>query len=360
MTKALVLGGTGAMGAHLVDLLEDEGYQVYVTTRKNRTPHGSIKYIVGDAKDSAFIDTLVGSNWDVIVDFMHYSTQIFECRVTRFLNSTRQYVYLSSARVYADSSSSIGENHPRLLDTSRDTSFLESDEYAIEKAQQEDVLLNTGLNNWTIVRPYITFSENRLQLGIFEKEGWLYRALRGRTIIFSQDMNEKITTLSYGLEIAVMIKSVIGNPEALGRIYNTTTSEHIRWNSVIKIYLDCIENFNGSRPKVLLVGEQELMKCKPVKYQFKYDRIYDRKFDSSEVLQFCPDLNFRSVSESLASCVEKFLERREFNQIDWRSEAIKDRICGEMAELSEIPGLRRKLQYIFYRFAILKPRVEGR
>ena len=67
----------------------------------------------------------------------------------------------------------------RLLDVSHDSIYLKTDEYALAKARQEDILRKSGKNNWTIIRPYITYSESRLQLGVLEKEAWLYRALKG-------------------------------------------------------------------------------------------------------------------------------------------------------------------------------------
>lgn len=74
--------------------------------------------------------------------------------------------------------------------------YVQSDEYAIAKAKQEDILRNSDFKNWTIVRPYITYSDERLQLGFFEKELWLYRAIKGKTIIFPSDIYEKTTTLT--------------------------------------------------------------------------------------------------------------------------------------------------------------------
>ena len=53
----------------------------------------------------------------------------------------------------------------------------------LTKALQENLLRASGYKNWTIVRPYITFSDIRLQLGVYEKEQWLYRALQGRAIV---------------------------------------------------------------------------------------------------------------------------------------------------------------------------------
>ena len=61
------------------------------------------------------------------------------------------------------------------LITYKDEEYLKTDEYALSKARQEDILHRSGKNNWTVIRPYITYSEIRLQLGVLEKELWLYR-----------------------------------------------------------------------------------------------------------------------------------------------------------------------------------------
>lgn len=45
----LVLGGIGAMGKHLVNLLAADKNTVYVTARKERSSSGNIHYIKGDA-----------------------------------------------------------------------------------------------------------------------------------------------------------------------------------------------------------------------------------------------------------------------------------------------------------------------
>ncbi|MBQ6972192.1 MAG: NAD-dependent epimerase/dehydratase family protein, partial [Synergistaceae bacterium] len=51
----LILGGTGAMGAPLADILAEKGLSVHVTTRQNRPSRPGITYIKGSAKDTGFI-----------------------------------------------------------------------------------------------------------------------------------------------------------------------------------------------------------------------------------------------------------------------------------------------------------------
>ena len=66
------------------------------------------------------------------------------------------------------------------MDLTKDEQYLATNEYALAKAREENVLTESGFNNFTIIRPYITYYNNRLQLGIFEKEIWLQRALDGK------------------------------------------------------------------------------------------------------------------------------------------------------------------------------------
>ena len=41
---------------------------------------------------------------------------------------------------------------------------------ALQKAREENLLLKSDSRNWTIIRPYITYYDERLQLGVFEKK----------------------------------------------------------------------------------------------------------------------------------------------------------------------------------------------
>lgn len=156
-------------------------YMLLLESGNQSKNKGSIQYIQGNAMDNSFLlDVLRMQEWDCILDFMSYKTEQFVQRVEPFLNSTKQYIFLSSARVY-DFDKVIDEESDRIIDTSHDTRFLCTKDYALEKARQEDVLRKQGKNNWTIVRPYKTYSCKRLQLGFLEKENWLYRCLQGRT-----------------------------------------------------------------------------------------------------------------------------------------------------------------------------------
>jgi nucleoside-diphosphate-sugar epimerase len=348
--KVLVLGGTGAMGAHLVRLLSGEGEEIWVTSRRRRSSEGKVHYLQGDAHEMGFIEEVLQRHWDAIVDFMVYKTPEFEARAGLLMDATAHYLFLSSARVYAKSNIPLKESAERLLDVSDDEEYLATDDYALAKARQENILKGSGRTNWTVIRPYITYSDNRLQLGVLEKEEWLYRALQGRTIVFSSDINTKKTTMTYGLDVAEGMLAVIGKPSAMGEIFHITSPESIAWHDVLAVYLDVLEQKLGRRPKVKFQDLERFMTSKRAPHQIKYDRLFDREFDSSKISRHLDITRFTKVRIGLEHCLKCFLEKSEFQYIDWSYEALRDRQTKEHASLKEIRGLREKARYLLYRY----------
>jgi len=348
--RILLFGGTGAMGNHLVDLFRDTDNEIVITTRANRKSSHNIKYITGNAKDSEFLNKILDERWDVIIDFMVYTTIEFKNRVKYLLDATSQYIFLSSSRVYADSKDKIKETSSRLLDVSTDQEFLSLDEYSLAKARQEDLIKYSGRRNWTIIRPYITYSSNRLQLGILEKEDWLYRALRGRSIVFSENINSKLTTMTFGLDVAKGIKAIIGKSDALSEVFHITSESSLLWSEVLNIYLNVLENNLGYRPRVVLDNLENFQIYHRATYQIMYDRMFNRKFDNSNIAKYVNVDEFTTTGEGLTKCLEEFLLQPAFKQINWRAEALKDRKTKEFTHLSEIHGFKQKVKYLLYRF----------
>lgn len=348
--KVLILGGTGAMGVHLVQLLSNSGVEVVVTSRKSQELDGNVKFIQGNAHDIGFLQLVLCDHWDAIVDFMSYSTENFNKRVNMLLNATKQYVFLSSSRVYADSESPLVEASPRLKDCSEDEEFLSTDEYSLRKARQEDILRNSGRKNWTIIRPYITYSENRLQLGVLEKEEWLYRALHGRSIVFSSDIVLRNTTMTYGLDVSKGIQSVIGSFNSFGDTFHITTDDSNSWDHILGIYLDVLTKHLGYRPKVKMLDLDSFLKIKPTKYQIIFDRFFNRRFDNTSIGHYIDIDSFVKIDEGIVACLNEFLKYPKYDSIDWKYEALKDRKTAEHTSLTEIRGIKKKMRYLYFRY----------
>lgn len=353
--KVLLLGGTGAMGSHLTNILAERGFEVYVTSRNKRiSKKSNIRYLVGNAMDTSFVLELVKSNnFYCMVDFMlYFKNEEFATKVILYLQYIRQYIYISSARVYADSQKPIIESSERLLDVSTDNDFLSLNEYALRKARQENILKNTGKNNWTIIRPYITFSENRFQLGVLEKEDWLHRVLTGRTLVFSKDMLDKKTTLTYGYNVAEGIAAIVGKKEALGNVFHITNSKSYTWKEIYDTYIKVLTEYMGTEVKVKLLTRAINYDNKYSKYQVIYDRYYNRQFDNSKINKYCDTENFMPTLDGLEKCLSAFCKNQSFTVLNPYREALLDKITREFAAPRDFPSIQTWLKYIICRVFI--------
>lgn len=346
----LVLGGTGAMGTPLVQMLKEDGHEVYVTTRRNISAENNLHYLQGNAKDDIFLANLLEKKYDVIVDFMVYGSEELKKRLPVLLSNTAQYIFFSSSRVYAPSENPLKETSPRLLDVCTDQIYLDTDEYALAKAREEDLLRKSKEKNWTIIRPYITYNDYRLQLGVYEKENWLYRALQGRTIVLPKDIADRKTSLTYGSDVAVAITNLIGNEKAYGQAFHVVNPESLTWWEILVIYLDTIEKKMGKRPKVEIIDNSLGLQKVWNPWQIKYDRMYDRIFDSSKIQKVCGPYNYKDTKSGLKECLENFLDHPKWLSINWHYEAWADKAAREHASISEIEGLRTKARYIKWRY----------
>lgn len=357
MKKILILGGTGAMGTSLVSFLENSDSCVYVTSRKEKESYNNIIYKKGNAHDLDFLSSLLeDNNYDCIVDFMVYSTEEFKSRAELLLKATKQYIFISSSRVYADCSDPVTEESPRLLDVCKDSEYLCTDEYALTKARQEDIIINSGFKNYTIIRPYITYNTSRLQLGVFEKEYWLERALRKHTVVFSNDIAEKMTTLTYGKDVAFLMSRLIGNEKALGEIFNITTSKTTQWKSVLETYTNTLEEL-GYNVKIKMLPQSTDLSKYFNKYQIQYDRLYDRKFDNTKILKTVdlPEYQFKDPNSGLKECLMKFInENHTFLNKSYNADGFFDRICNEYMKFNKKTDLKKYIKYLIFRFIICK------
>lgn len=313
--EILVLGGTGAMGTHLIDYLsENKDINVLVTSRKERADHGNIKYIVGNARDKAFMNSLLtNAHYDAIVDFMNYNYEEFLDCHKALLEATDHYIFLSSSRVYANHEGRLTEDCPRLLETTTDKDFLATNRYALRKAREEDMLRSSGYSNFTIIRPYVTYSNRRLQLGIYEKEEWLYRVLNDKPLIISAGVLDKTTTLTFGRNVAYGIYQIaLGKP--LSEAVHITTMENMTWMEILNMYASIIREETGKKFNIYTSHEiKSIEMIYEGGYNTIYDRQWNRQFDNAKAEKVCGHIDYLGMREGLSSCLREFLS-------DWKTQ----------------------------------------
>jgi len=349
----LILGGTGAMGKALVEILsEKKEYNLYVTSRKIHPNRENITYLQGNAKEERFLEQILERKYTCIVDFMSYRTEEFQLRADMLLNASEQYVFISSARVFANSQEAITEYSPRLLDISKDEDFLSTDDYPLAKARQENILFSHPKKNWTIVRPSKTFSEKRLQLGVLEKENWLFRAMHHRKIVLSRDIEEKLAVMTTGYDVALGISSLIERKKALAETFNIVAKNSYSWKEILSVYLKVLNEY-GYDPQVFYTDVTSCLKIPEKKYQVLYGAYFSRRFDNTKICKFVDTEQFTDAKIGLEKCLRDFLDHPVFQVTDWRLEALLDRETKEKTPLKEISGASGKLTYISYRYHLM-------
>jgi nucleoside-diphosphate-sugar epimerase len=282
--KILILGGTGAMGVYLVPELAAMGYVVKVISWDDVVSDNPlITYVKADGKDIGYLQELLKEKFDGIVDFLMYPAEQFKERYELLLQNTGHYIYLSSYRVYDGVETPITENSPRLLDNSQDKDFLATDDYALFKARGEDVLRNSKYDNWTIVRPAITYSKRRFQLVTLEAPVVVARALKGLPVVLPKEALLVQGTMSWAGDVAKMFAGLILNPAACGEAFTLATAEHHTWGEIAEYYREIIGlNYIAADKEdylKILGGLPER------RYQLDYDRLFDRVVDNSKILR---------------------------------------------------------------------------
>lgn len=282
--RILVLGATGAMGTYLVPELLKKGYRVDgVSLDHAVSDHPLLTYIRANASDPAFLERQLETGYDAVVDFMQYhSVEAFRPYCDRFLAATDQYVFLSTARVYADVQPA-REDSLRIREAKMPPEFVYEGEYAIFKADEEDYLKASGRKNFTIVRPTITYSKRRFQLVTLEADTVIHRMLTGRTVVLPEGAIDRQGTLTWAGDTAKMFSALLLNPCALGETYTLTTAEHHSWREIAEIY----HRIGGL--KYTVTDDETYLRLiapgsVPSRQQLIFSRNYDRVYDNTKIL----------------------------------------------------------------------------
>lgn len=345
--KILLLGGTGAMGVYLVPELLKKGYEVYVTSRRERQSDcAGLFYITGNAKDESFIRQELSNHYDAVVDFMIYKTEEFRSRCQLMLESTKHYLFVSSYRVYGDNHGQpIREDSPRLLDTVTDQEYLATDEYALTKARQENILRLADASNWTIVRPAITYSRERFQLGTMEAADFVRRALAGKTVIFPKQMLCKEATLSWAGDVAKLISALVLNGQAMGEAYTVSTAEHHAWQTILDYYKELLNM------KVKIVDLKVYQSIMGGPYQIRYDRMLDRVVDNSKILEISgmKQTDFIPLKEGLRMELENFKKDPVYSAVNKKRDQMMDEAVSASGLMLLCKKILRKVKQLLHK-----------
>lgn len=298
--KVLLIGGGGTLGTYTARELLKQGHSVDIICLEDKTSdEENLKFYKGRANFDYLSEFLKDKIYDGIVNFIHYPDIAVYPPVHSLLTvHTKHLIVLSSYRVYADKLHPITEQAPMLLDVSTDKEFLETEKYAISKAKLEKYLNSECKGqNWTIVRPVISFSKLRFDLVTYYGHDLLEKIRNGEIIPLPIDAKNLTAGLDWAGNSGKLIANLLCKEETFGEAYTVSSAQNLTWGEVAELYTELL----GAKFRWVSLEEFRKATNDYNVYALLYDRLFDRNIDNRKILKAAGLKNndFLSVKDGL-------------------------------------------------------------
>lgn len=302
MKNVLLIAGGGTLGTHTARELLRLGHKVDILCLEDRTSNReNLTYHKGYATLENLKTLFEKKHYDGIVNFVHYVDVDAYRPIHRLLmENTDHLIFLSSYRVYADEQHPVTESAPQLLDVSDDADFVAREDYAIAKARGEKFLRSESAGEqWTIVRPVISFSWRRFDLVTHGFHYPIECAKGGKPILLPESAKRLRAGVDWAGNSGKLIANLLFKKEAIGEAYTISTAQNLTWQQVAALY----EKLLGA--KIEYISDKEfgdIFHPTPESgWRYWYDRMFDRDIDNSKVLQATglKKEDFLSIEEGL-------------------------------------------------------------
>ncbi|MEB3212176.1 MAG: NAD-dependent epimerase/dehydratase family protein [Leptolyngbyaceae bacterium] len=219
--RILVMGGTRFIGVYLTKMLVAHGHEVVLFNRGNQpAPIEGVQQIHGDRTDAAQLkEKLSGESFDAIFDNNGRTLDDTQPLVDIFKGKIQHFVYVSSAGVYLKS-----DQMPHVEGDAVDPESRHKGKF-----ETETFLAEQGIP-FTSVRPVYIYGPQNYN----DVEAWFFdRVVRDRPIPIPGN-GLYITQLGHVKDLAAAMVAVLGNPTAVGKIYNISGSRYVTFNGLAK------------------------------------------------------------------------------------------------------------------------------
>ncbi len=284
--RVLLIAGGGTLGTYVSKELLSKGCFVDVlSVQAEIIEDERFTFHEGSATKDNLASLFEKNKYDAIINFMHY-TDVEEYKATHkmLIENTDHLVFLSSYRVYADSSQPLTENADRLIDVIEDDEFLSKEDYAVPKAKCEDFLKRECAGQpWTIVRPVISFSDKRFDLYTYSGQDILQYIKSGEEILLPELARGLTAGIDWAGNTGKLIANLLFKPETFGETYTVSSGQNLTWEEVSQCYSEiCGLNISWT-------DEDSFIKAYPCvqdskKWLYLHDRKYNRCIDNSKIL----------------------------------------------------------------------------
>lgn len=324
--KVLFVGGTGQISLPCVARALDQGHDVSVFNRGNNVDQlpAGITSIVGDISDPASYKQLGEQNWDVVCQFMGFTTDQVKQDIETFAGKVGQYIYISSASVYEKPASFyiISEKTPAV------NPFWD---YSQNKIDCENLIRASKDLLWTIMRPSHT-----MRVGLASQIGGgdelARRMLAGKPVLVAGD-GMTPWTLTRPVDFAVPFVNLFGKKGALSEEFHITSDRGYTWDEIYH----AIAKGLGVKANIVHVPSDVLVRYNPEWTGPLFgDKSWTALFDNSKVKGVAGDFTCsEDIDVVVAESVANTLARIEGETAPALSEEelLMDRIIADIEKL---------------------------
>ena len=301
MKRVLLIGGGGTLGLYTAEELLRLGHRVDIISLDEQiSKNENLKFYKADATVEYLSDLFSSTRYDGIVNFIHYRDWRDYIPYHALLTqNTEHLIFLSSYRVYADTSHPITEDCAQLIDAvTDDPELIERDDYGISKSRAERFLRdNPYPKNWTIVRPVTSFSDRRLDIVVTSGTEVVKAARAGKAVQLPLEAKDLTAGLDWAGNSGKLIANLLFKPECIGEAYTVSTAQNLTWGEVAELYTKILgvrfEWVKANFPNDLWI--------------WHYDRAYDRRIDNTKILRATGlgAADFKTVEEGIAIELKK-------------------------------------------------------
>lgn len=298
--KILFLGGSGNISSACADLLFQGGNEIQVLTRGRAPVPARFRAFEADRKDPEAMRSVVReAKPEVVVNFLGFDLPETKLDFELFGGVVRQYIFISSATVYA--------KPPPRLPITEDTPLGNPWwEYARKKEACERWLMERWQTDGfpvTLVRPSHTYSERWIPNPLSSSSYTFARRLEQGLPVFVPDHGENPWTLTASADFAVGLAGLAGKASAIGEAFHITSDEVLTWNAIVA---EIAAALGAPTPNVVGIPTDFICELAPqMTGSLKGDKAHPGVFDNSKIKRFVPGFQcrkpFRSgVRESVA------------------------------------------------------------
>lgn len=282
--SVLFIGGSGVISAAAAELAVARGHRLTVLNRGRSTLRAvpdAAEVLSVDVRDAAAVSVALGDRtFDVVVDFVAFTTDHVRADIAQFAGRTGQYVFISSASAY--------QKPPAVLPV-RESTPLHNPfwEYSRDKIAAEDVLMAAYRDQGfpvTIVRPSHTYDRTQIAL----LGGWtdIHRMRTGQPVVVHGD-GTSLWTLTHSTDFAKALVGLFGRSQSIGDSFSITSDEYLPWDA---IYAEYARAAGAPAPRIVHVASDTMAAGNPDwSGPLLGDRSHSVIFDNTKVKALVPD-----------------------------------------------------------------------